>query len=181
MITKKNIMCVVAFASLVALSGCAAPAGDESSLEASSAVETEDPDLKMLLPGILNGTIDVIIVRRTATSDLAKKIIEAGGKLQVNASAGPNPISGEVSGKFKLEDLKELLVKKDVILVVVKAGTGGSAASDLFKSQKVIDAIDKTAGDQGTAPKDPPPATPPAPTPPPTTPPAAPPGGMGGG
>jgi hypothetical protein len=157
---------------MMALAACAAPTTEETASSSVSALAGDpDPDLQILLPAVLEGKIDVIIVTRTASSDLAKKIIDAGGKLQLDVGKPGAPVSGELSGKFKLEDLKEILVKKERIIVVVKAGTGGPAAQKVFDGAK--DAIDKQAGQTEA------PAPPPEPAPAPTPPAPPPSGGMG--
>ena len=68
----KNIRLVVAFTALFAFAGCSAPMVDEVTSEGFYALEGDgkaDPDLERLLPAIIDGKIDVIIVKRKASID----------------------------------------------------------------------------------------------------------------
>lgn len=160
---KLAIISITTFVGLMSLTGCSSPTGEDvgdvSSAMDKPASPLADPDVvAALAQGDKN---DVIIVRRSAKTDLVQKLIDAGGKAELNVGKG-SPLQGALEGKFKMEDLTKLVVKDELIIVVLQKGTGGKAAEELFRSEKVKKAIDESAEKQLEQKKDAP-AAPPAP------------------
>lgn len=158
---KKTAAVLALFAasfSFTALTGCAAPtAGDESFNASSSALDgptapptdKPNPDLELALK--YAGKADVIFVDFSESAELAKKLLEAGGALELEGGVAAQGLKGKLEGKFKADDLKELKIKTKRIIVVLKLGTGSDAAKELFKT--LSGDIDKIAVEKGTAPK----------------------------
>ena len=140
-----SISIAAALVGLMSLAGCAAPT--ESVTESESALEQSlaDPDLKAAIEA--GKTNDVIIVRRSAKTDLVNKLIEAQGKVELAVGKG-SPIQGSLEGKFKIDDLKKLVVKDEYYIVILEKGTGAKAAQELFRGDKFKEAVDDAAEKQ---------------------------------